>query len=315
MNIGIVSNSASLYIPLLFNLCNYKNKAGVVLYVGKSADISQSTKDTTSFCNAYGVTLTFENDKQDLYGWQQLYQPDIVFFAGYGYVVKMDQFEDVKYGVYNIHFGKLPQFRGPSPVFWQLKKGAKELGITIHHMTKKVDSGPIVWQYTIPNQAHFTYDFVNQMFVELQVKGVVEILNIINMGRKLPENVQNESNAVYYTKPGLIDVMINWKEMSADEIVDLIKACNSWNLGATTLINGFELKILDATVSTITKSQYVAGTAVVNDNSEFSVVCKNSKLLNINYFKINNCFVPKRFAGLYGFKTGQLFLNYADNLR
>jgi len=315
MNIGIVSNSASLYIPLLFNLCNYKNKAGVVLYVGKSADVSQSMKDTISFCNAYGVTLTFENDKQDLYGWQQLYQPDIMFFTGYGYIVRTDQLADVKYGVYNIHFGKLPQFRGPSPVFWQLKKGARELGITIHHMTKKVDGGPVVWQYTIPNQAHFTYDFINQMFGELQVKGVIEILDVINRGHTLPGNAQNESSAVYYSRPGLIDVMINWKEMSANEIVDLVKACNSWNVGATTLINSFELKILDATVSTITKSQYVTGTAVVNDNSEFSVVCKDSKLLNINYFKIKNCFVPKRFAGLYGFKTGQLFLNYADNLK
>ncbi|WP_144914286.1 formyltransferase family protein [Mucilaginibacter frigoritolerans] len=315
MNIGIVSNSAKLYIPLLFNLCNYKNKAGVMLYVGKSADISQSTKDTISFCNANGVTLTIENDKQDLYSWQQLYRLDIVFFVGYGNIVKVDQFADVKYGVYNIHFGKLPEFRGPSPVFWQLKKGVKELSISIHHMTKKVDSGPVVWEYNISNHAHFTYDFVNHMFCELQVRGVIEILNTINMGRKLPENVQSESNAVYYTKPGLIDVMINWNEMSADEVVDLVKACNSWNWGATTLINGFELKILDATVSTITKSQYVAGTAVVNDNSDFSVVCKDGKLLNIDYFKINNCFVPKRFAGLYGFKTGQLFGNHADNLR
>jgi methionyl-tRNA formyltransferase len=286
-----------------------------MLYVGKSADIGQSTTDTIKFCNANGVTVTFENDKQDLYNWQQLYNPDIVFFAGYGSIVRIDQLADIKYGVYNIHFGKLPQFRGPSPVFWQLKKGVKELSICIHCMTKKVDGGPVVWQYNLPNQPHFTYDFVNQMFGELQVTGVIEILNSINMGRKLPKNEQNESNAFYYARPGLIDIMINWNEMSADEVIDLIKACNSWNSGATTLINGFELKILDATVSTITKSQYVAGTAVVNEYSGFSVVCKGGVLLDINYFKINNCFVPKRFAGLYGFKTGQLFLNYADTLR
>jgi methionyl-tRNA formyltransferase len=314
MNIGIVSNSANLYIPLLLNLCNYKNKVGVMLYVGKSADIGQNPTDTIKFCNANGVMLTFENDKQDLYNWKQFYNPDIVFFAGYGSIIRVDEFENVKYGIYNTHFGKLPQFRGPSPVFWQLKKGVKDLGISIHRMIKKVDGGPIVWQYNLPNQPHFTYDFVNQLFGGLQVKGIIEILNGINAGRKLPEKMQNENDAVYYAKPGLIDVMINWSDMTVEEILDLIKACNSWNYGATTLINGFELKILDATVSTIKKSQYVAGT-VVNDNSGFSVVCKDGDLLEINYFKINNCLVPRRFAGLYGFKTGQLFLNYADTLR
>ncbi|HMG09662.1 MAG TPA: hypothetical protein VK609_14215, partial [Mucilaginibacter sp.] len=69
MKIGIVSNSALLYMPLLSNLYHYKNKAGVMLYVGKSADPNQDISVTAGFCNAAGIALTFETGKDDLYSW------------------------------------------------------------------------------------------------------------------------------------------------------------------------------------------------------------------------------------------------------
>ena len=309
MKIGIVSNSLSLYRPLLLNLLNAKNRAEVILYIGKSNDPEQNNAETVKFCNAAGIPLTIENNKQDLYNWHQLYQPDLVFFAGYGDIIQTRQFVDSKCSIYNIHFGKLPEFRGPSPVFWQLKKGEKDIGLSIHRMTDKLDSGPVVWEYKIPNQPHFTYDFVNQLFAELQVKGVIEILDQLSKKLLPVEIQQDEEKAVYYARPQLKDVVINWNEMSAEEIIDLIKACNSWNVGAAALINGLEIKILDATLIASVKSSYVPGTAVVNENSDFNVVCKGGKLLSIRYFKINNCFAPQRFAGAYGFKTGQRFLS------
>lgn len=309
MKIGIVSNSISLYRPLLLNLFNTKNRAEVILYIGKSDDPGQNSAETIKFCNAMGIAVTIENNKQDLYNWHQLYQPDLVFFAGYGNIIQTEQFVNAKCNIYNIHFGKLPQFRGPSPVFWQLKKGEKDIGLSIHVMTDKLDSGPVVWEYKTPNQSHFTYDFVNQLFAEVQVKGVIEIIDQVEKKRLPVEIQQKEEMAAYYARPQLKDIVINWNEMSAEEIIDLIKACNSWNVGAATFINGLEIKILDATLIASAKLSYIPGTAVVNGNSDFSVVCKGDKLLSVKYFKINNCFVPHRFAGAYGFKTGQCFLS------
>ncbi|MGF7042249.1 methionyl-tRNA formyltransferase [Mucilaginibacter lappiensis] len=309
MKIGIVSNSAMLYMPLLSNLYNYKNKAGVMLYVGKSADPNQDMSVTAGFCNAAGIALTFETGKDDLYSWGQLYQPDIIFFVGYSSIVKTGQFTHVKHGIYNIHFGLLPQFRGPAPVFWQLRKGFKEIGLAIHRLTDKLDSGPVKWQHTVTNQPHFSYDHVNQLFGELQVVGVFEILNSINSGIALPEIEQDESKAAYYERPQLKDILINWDGMEAGEIIDMIKACNSWNMGAITMFNGLELKILDATITITNNQQYAPGTIIIKKNHGFGAVCKGNKLLNINYFKINNCYIPARFAVAYGFKTGQSFIS------
>ena len=284
-----------------------------MLYVGQSTDPEKNERETLDFCKVAGISLTFEKDKNDLYNWQQLYEPDIVFFAGYSSIIKTSHFNSVTHGIYNIHFGILPQFRGPAPVFWQLKKGLKEIGLTIHRMTDKLDSGNIIWQHKITNQAHFTYDFVNRLFFNLQTTGVLNIIETINKGTKPSEITQNEDQAAYYERPQLKDIFINWNEMSAEEILHLIKACNPWNSGATTLINGFELKILDATITITNKQLYKQGTVILKDNYNFAVACIENKLLNINYFKIDTNYIPARFAIAYGFKTGQCFTDYPVN--
>ncbi len=311
MKIGIVSNSATLYMPLLSALYHYKAKAGLMLYVGSSTAPDNSVPETVSYCNATGIGLTFEHDKADLYTWLQ--QHDIVFFSGYGSIVKTQYLEQIPHGAYNIHFGALPQFRGPSPVFWQLRKGVQEIGLAIHKITDQLDSGPVIWQQNIPNQPHYNYDNVHQLFGQLQIQGVLAILNGVNNGNRLPLIEQDESLAAYYARPELKDVFINWQEMEAAEIIDTIQACNPWNMGAVALINGLELKILDASVGLTNNYSYPSGTIIINKRT-FAVMCKGERLLNINFFKMHNNYVPGRFAGAYGFKSGQSFANSVPHL-
>ncbi len=46
----------------------------------------------------------------------------------------------------NMHPSRLPAYRGPAPLFWQLRDGLREIGITLHHMTSHIDAGDIVAQ-------------------------------------------------------------------------------------------------------------------------------------------------------------------------
>ena len=306
MKIGIVSNS-KISIPLLSNLVNYK-KGEISFYFGNTPVPDMNKAELAGFCNANGIALHIEDKKEELYQWQQLYDPDIIFITGYGHKINTGLLSGVSKGLYNIHFGKLPEFRGPSPVFWQLKKGVPEIGITIHELSGDFDSGPIVWEYSLKNEDHHSYNFMYSIFSELQVKGVFELLEQIN--RKLPLNkkIQDEDKAHYYKTPQLADVVINWDKMEAKEIVDLIKACNSWNNGVSTLINGFELKVIDANVTVKNGVDHAAGTIIITNNS-FSVACIKQKWLAINFFNINNTFIPARHAEAYGLKTGQKFVN------
>ena len=54
-----------------------------------------------------------------------------------------------KYGFLNIHPSLLPAYRGPVPVFRQLRDGA-ETGVTVHYMDEGLDTGDIAAQTAVP---------------------------------------------------------------------------------------------------------------------------------------------------------------------
>jgi methionyl-tRNA formyltransferase len=257
------------------------------------------------FCRMNYISFYAEDDKKELYNWQQLNEPDIIFITGYGHKIDVRELSGVPKGIYNIHFGKLPQYRGPSPVFWQLKNGEPELGLCIHQLIDKLDSGAVIWEQSIKNEEYHTYNYINQAFSQLQVGGVAQILAKLNRKHTPDKKIQDETKARYYKRPQLADVIINWDVMEASEILNVIKACSSWNNGASTLINGYELKILDAEI-TLAAANIKPGTITIANN-KFNVACLNNKALSINFFNISATCIPARHAGFYGLKTGQTF--------
>ena len=158
---GIVSNS-KICIPLLSHLNSIK--AGVMLYFGKSPDVDIYVNDLAAFCRMNHIQFHAEDEKKELYNWQQLNEPNIIFITGCSNKIDVKELSGVPKGIYNIHFGKLPQYRGPSPFFWQLKNGEAKLGITIHQLTNRLDSGAVVWAQDIKNEEFYNYNYINQVF-------------------------------------------------------------------------------------------------------------------------------------------------------
>jgi methionyl-tRNA formyltransferase len=50
------------------------------------------------------------------------------------------------HGCLNVHPSLLPEGRGPEPVFWALRWGGPETGVTLHLMDAGFDTGPVVAQ-------------------------------------------------------------------------------------------------------------------------------------------------------------------------
>jgi len=70
-------------------------------------------------------------------------------------IIKESVFSIPKRGSINIHQGLAPIYRGGPTVFWELYNGEKEIGITVHFVAAKVDTGDIILQKTLPLE----YDF------------------------------------------------------------------------------------------------------------------------------------------------------------
>jgi methionyl-tRNA formyltransferase len=52
-------------------------------------------------------------------------------------------------GGWNIHPSLLPAYRGPVPVFWQLRAGETRTGVTLHRMDEGFDTGPVLAQHAV----------------------------------------------------------------------------------------------------------------------------------------------------------------------
>ncbi len=70
-------------------------------------------------------------------------------------IIKKEVFSIPRLGSINIHQGNAPFYRGGPPVFWELYNGEKNVGITVHFVAAKVDTGDIILQKMIPIE----YDF------------------------------------------------------------------------------------------------------------------------------------------------------------
>jgi len=70
-------------------------------------------------------------------------------------IIKESVFSIPKLGSINLHQGLAPLYRGGPTVFWEIYNDEKEIGITVHFVAAKVDTGDIVLQKTLP----LAYDF------------------------------------------------------------------------------------------------------------------------------------------------------------
>ncbi|HEY5095649.1 MAG TPA: formyltransferase family protein [Candidatus Eremiobacteraceae bacterium] len=52
--------------------------------------------------------------------------------------------------IVNIHASLLPFYRGPTPTYWCIANHERTTGYTLHGITKKIDSGPILYQGIVP---------------------------------------------------------------------------------------------------------------------------------------------------------------------
>jgi methionyl-tRNA formyltransferase len=301
MKVAVISNN-DLCIPLLYFLLTKEIEAH--LYFGAGSVIDPKRQDVHRFCDTYRVSYTDETVKeQSLYQWIEHTNPDFVFILGH--LKKIDcQKVSAKFGLYNIHFGTLPEYRGASPVFWQLKRMEPLVGLCIHGLTKEMDAGPIFWKKEIKNESHFSHSYVQYLFSNLLLDGVNEIL-VKGRDGSLKGVEQDEAGARWYSKPSLDDVMIRWDVMPAFEISCLVRACNNWNAGAITIYQGMELKIIDASYkSGETVTTEIPGT-ITSIGDCITATCLQGEELYIHYLSLNGIPFGSRHARQFGIVVGE----------
>jgi len=174
--------------------------------------------------------------------------PDITVLAGFGQIVKSSFIKLSKKGCINLHGGKLPQYRGSSPMNWALINGDSHFTISIIQVDIGVDTGDILMEKTLPIN-------VNDTIVDLQKSAnkqfpvlLIEALEKIEMGTVRPK-VQDATIAAYYPLRFPQDGLVFFDQLNAEEIHNRVRALTTPYPGVISFVNGVKIKILKTSLT------------------------------------------------------------------
>ena len=98
-------------------------------------------------------------------------------------ILKQKLFSIPRLGTINLHKGRLPDYRGMPPAFWELKNGEQEVGCTIHRVDVGLDSGDILLARSTPVENFSTIAGMQAKLHHLGVNMVCEAVELISSGR------------------------------------------------------------------------------------------------------------------------------------
>lgn len=224
------------------------------------------------------------------------------------YKLSEEVFTAMPRGFYNFHYGPLPQYRGPEPIFAQLKNGESRAGLNVHLIDELIDGGPIVMEEKIIIEPADTYGMVQTKLSYLGAKLAGLLIRTLEYSSFVPSRRQDEAKASYYHRPTLKDVFINWKEMNSSEILSLVKACNPWNKGAGTRIKNFTISLLEVEITEKEITENITpGTIVCLNSTGLFISTKDGRLIKASIFYCPEGFMSGEKLMNFGIKVGDCF--------
>ena len=173
------------------------------------------------------------------------WEPDLIVLAGFNQILRKTILNVPKFGVINLHGGKLPHYRGGSPINWQIINGETEGACTVLYADEGIDTGDILAEecYDIGSgdTAGVIYEKTKLIFPRL----LGNVLEDFETDDLVPKK-QDLTKGTYYCKRYPKDGLIDWRTMNAKEIHNLVRGLNGHCLdGAFTYLNGKKIVLCE----------------------------------------------------------------------
>lgn len=104
-------------------------------------------------------------------------------------------------GCINIHNGRLPDYRGMLPNFWQMLNGEVYSTITIHAMERKLDAGAVLWEERTPILPDMTLDTLIRKTKEKSAEALWRLLERLAHSGISKAIREFEGKGKYYSFP------------------------------------------------------------------------------------------------------------------
>lgn len=157
----------------------------------------------------------------------ELNECDLIVMANHNQILPKEIFNRPKYGAINLHAGRLPQYRGSSPLNWQIINGETKIGISIIQVDEGVDTGSIWAEKTFDISLKDTIVEVRETADKLFSKKLLEVILELESGNYRPAKqieIDGIRGSAYWHHRKPEDSEINCKEMTAKQVYDLVRA-------------------------------------------------------------------------------------------
>lgn len=223
--------------------------------------------------------------------WQQLEQwldesnPDIVLVMTFPWRIPQRLLEKPKFGFINFHYGLLPEMRGADPVFETVLQRLPEAGVTVHTMDSQLDAGAILMRESINVFPEYTYGILCSQLARVGNDMCIKLIGQLEAGNMPAAQQQDESKARYWPKRNKDELIIDWQNMSATEIRNIVNACNPIARGVPVRLNGWEFGLYDT--SDVALQGELTGVApgtiiALDPQNGLIVACKEGKAIKID---------------------------------
>jgi methionyl-tRNA formyltransferase len=186
-----------------------------------------------------GINVLKPEGRDNLKDLIKTLNPEIVITIAYGQIIPEDFLNLPKYGWINVHFSSLPRWRGAAPVQWAILSADKETGVTIFHLDKGMDTGPVYLSESVSIERDETTEMLLARLSNIGADLVIQSLSKIQTG--IEPVAQSNSGVTLAPKITKNDGKINWHE-NTDEIFNRYRAL-AGNPGIWTLLGELRLKI------------------------------------------------------------------------
>lgn len=181
-------------------------------------------------------------------------EADLFVVCDYGQILSRDCLAAAKLGGINLHGSLLPAYRGAAPIQWCVYNGDTVTGVTVIHMTAKLDGGPCIVTSKLDIDPHETAGDLEPRLSALGPDAVAQAIGLLESwdGESVLGELQNRQAVTKAPRLKKSDGRIDFTR-TAEQIVNQVRAFEPWPRSFTqwTPENKSELRLILARVAVV----------------------------------------------------------------
>ncbi|MBX7167289.1 MAG: methionyl-tRNA formyltransferase [Pirellulales bacterium] len=157
---------------------------------------------------------------------------DLFVVADYGQILAAETLATARLGGVNLHGSLLPRYRGAAPINWAIYHGETAAGVSVIHMTPRIDAGPVLAQASLEIGPDETAVELEQRLAALGAPLICEVIDRLDAGHVEPVP-QDPAQATRAPRLKKTDGAIDWSR-TAQQIKNQVRALEPWPKTYTT---------------------------------------------------------------------------------